>query len=117
MKFDEEYLTHDFFNYFADAHVFKSMRPGTKAHDPTVSQLRAMIYLPSEKLCTTKQISMTNIVICQERLFLTIVPFMNRKNYTTNVMPYNYYKKMWNMQKDRKQRKKMSRSLKIKKNQ
>lgn len=45
-------LTHDFFNNFADAHVlwFKSIRPGTKAHDPTITQLRVMIYLPSGKI-------------------------------------------------------------------
>ncbi|KAG4074406.1 hypothetical protein HA402_000385 [Bradysia odoriphaga] len=50
--YDVEYLSHDFFKNFADPRIsrFNSIRPGSKAHDPTVNQLRAMIYLPSGKI-------------------------------------------------------------------
>ncbi|KAG4072249.1 hypothetical protein HA402_004181 [Bradysia odoriphaga] len=50
--YDVEYLTHDFFKNYADAHIlrFNSIRPGTKTGDPTVTQLRAMIYLPSGEI-------------------------------------------------------------------
>lgn len=50
--FDVEYLNYDFFKNFADPRIsrFSSIRPGSKAHDPTVNQLRAMIYLPSGKV-------------------------------------------------------------------
>lgn len=50
--FEVEYLTHDFFKNFADPQLlrFNSIRPGSKAHDPTVSKLRAMIYLPNGKI-------------------------------------------------------------------
>lgn len=50
--FDVEYLTYEFFKDFADPQKlrFKSIRPGTKPFDPTVTQLRAMIYLPNGKI-------------------------------------------------------------------
>lgn len=50
--YDVEYLSYEFFKNFADPRIlrFKSIRPGSKAHDPTVNQLRAMIYLPSGKV-------------------------------------------------------------------
>lgn len=46
---DVEYLTFPFFKNYADERVlrFNSIRPGNKAHDPTVNQLRSLIYLPS----------------------------------------------------------------------
>lgn len=49
MPFDVEYLHHSFFKNYADETNlrFNSIRPGNKAFDPTVSQLRALIYLPS----------------------------------------------------------------------
>ncbi|KAG4067983.1 hypothetical protein HA402_010669, partial [Bradysia odoriphaga] len=43
--FDVEYLSHDFFKNFADPRISRS-----KAHDPTVNQLRAMIYLPNGRV-------------------------------------------------------------------
>lgn len=51
-QYDVEYLSYDFFKNFADPRIsrFNSIRPGSKAHDPTVNMLRAMIYLPSGKV-------------------------------------------------------------------
>lgn len=50
--YDVEYLGHDFFKNFSDPRIsrFNSIRPGTKALDATVNQLRAMIYLPIGKV-------------------------------------------------------------------
>lgn len=50
--FDAEYLTYEFFKDFANPQKlrFNSIRPGKKPHDPTVNQLRAMIYLPNGKV-------------------------------------------------------------------
>lgn len=50
--FEAVYLRHDFFLNFADKSKlrFKSIRPGVKPRDPTVSNLRSMIYLPSGKI-------------------------------------------------------------------
>lgn len=46
---DVEYLTFPFFKNYADERNlrFNSIRPGNKAFDPTVNQLRSLIYLPS----------------------------------------------------------------------
>lgn len=50
--FDAEYLSYDFFKDFANPAKlrFNSIRPGKKPHDPTVSQLRSMIYLPNGEI-------------------------------------------------------------------
>lgn len=50
--FDAEFLTHDFFKNFAKSELlrFNSIRPGFKALDPTVMNLRSLIYLPNGKI-------------------------------------------------------------------
>lgn len=50
--FEAVHLRHDFFFNFAnkDQVRFKSIGPGVKPYDPTVSNLRALIYLPSGKI-------------------------------------------------------------------
>lgn len=50
--FEAVYLRHNFFLNFAnqDQMRFKSIRPGTKPHDPTVNNLRSLIYLPSGQI-------------------------------------------------------------------
>ncbi len=49
LPFDSEYLTHEFFKNYTDPRLlrFRSIRPGNKAFDPTVNDIRAIIYLPS----------------------------------------------------------------------
>lgn len=46
--FDAEYLNYDFFKNYNDEKLirFSSIRPGRKKYDPTVSELRAIMYLP-----------------------------------------------------------------------
>ncbi|KAJ6639289.1 hypothetical protein Bhyg_12032 [Pseudolycoriella hygida] len=50
--FEAAYLQHDFFSNYArkDQLRFRSIRPGVKAKDPTVSNLRSLIYLPDGKI-------------------------------------------------------------------
>lgn len=50
--FEAVHLRHDFFLNFANKQQlrFKSIRPGVKARDATVSNLRSMIYLPNGKI-------------------------------------------------------------------
>lgn len=47
--FDAVYLNHDFFKDYNDSQLlrFNSIRPGKGKNDPTVSQLRSLIYLPN----------------------------------------------------------------------
>lgn len=47
--FDVEYLKYDFFLNYSDKQLlrFASIRPGKKKYDPTVSDLRSLIYLPN----------------------------------------------------------------------
>lgn len=49
MPFDTEYLQHTLFKDYADESYlkFNSIRPGNKPFDPTVSQIRALLYLPN----------------------------------------------------------------------
>lgn len=46
--FDAEYLNYDFFNNYNDKKLmrFSSIRPGRVKNDPTVSNLRSLLYLP-----------------------------------------------------------------------
>lgn len=46
------YLQHDFFLNFPNKTQlrFRSIRPGTKVHDPTVTSLRSLVYLPCGKI-------------------------------------------------------------------
>lgn len=50
--FEALYLRHDFFLNFSDKNKlrFRSIRPGVKAGDHTVNNLRSMIYLPSGQI-------------------------------------------------------------------
>lgn len=50
--YEAEYLNYDFFKNFADSNKlrFQSIRPGSKPHDPVVTQLRAMMYLPNGRV-------------------------------------------------------------------
>lgn len=49
MPFDVSYLTYDFFLNYTNKNLirFNSIRPGVIKNDPTVSELRSIIYLPS----------------------------------------------------------------------
>lgn len=49
MPFDTEYLNFDFFkNYTKTSFIrFSSIRPGRTKHDPTVSKLKSLLYLPN----------------------------------------------------------------------
>lgn len=40
------YLTHGFFKDFTSLNYYQSIRPGSKAGDPTVTDLRVLRYLP-----------------------------------------------------------------------
>ena len=42
-----KYKEHDFFQDYSDVGPYKSIRPGSKAGDPTVTNLHAIKYMPN----------------------------------------------------------------------
>jgi len=43
--YKDRYVSHDFFKDFSEVRVYTSIRPGHKAGDPTVTDLRSLKYL------------------------------------------------------------------------
>lgn len=44
------YVSHNFFKDFSELRMYASIRPGRKAGDPTVTDLRCLKYLPTEEI-------------------------------------------------------------------
>lgn len=50
MPYDAKYLTHNFFLDFTKVELYKSIRPGKKVGDPTVTDLRCLKLLPDGEI-------------------------------------------------------------------